>query len=163
MRYWLVIGLLLAGLTGKAQNYTGSVQGNFIVYSMQSITVTALGGVITFSSPNDYLNGVIANKYANVKVKSNNNWIVSFAAQSTYFTGLSRNSSTDMPATVLSIRKNGHTNFKTLSTQAQKLESGGKGSNGDKHDFDIDVNFNPGFNYSGGLYSIGIVYTLTRQ
>lgn len=163
MRYWLLIGLLLAGLTGKGQNYTGSVQGNFIVYSMQSITVTALGGVITFSSPNDYLNGVIANKYAHIKVKSNTNWLVSFAAQSTYFTGLSRNSSTDMPATVLSIRKNGHTNFKTLSTQGQKLESGGKGSDGDKHDFDIDVNFNPGFSYSGGLYSIGIVYTLTRQ
>lgn len=163
MRNWLTIALLLAGLTGKAQNYTGSVQGNFIVYSMQSITVTALGGVITLSSPNDYLNGVIANKYANVKVKSNNNWLVSFAAQSTYFTGLSRNASTDMPATVLGVRKNGHTNFKTLSTQAQKLESGGKGSSGNKHDFDIDVNFNPGFNYSGGLYSIGIVYTLTRQ
>lgn len=163
MRYLLCIVFLLAGIHGRSQSYTGSVQGNFIVYSMQSITVTALGGVISFDSPNDYLNGVTANKYANIKIKSNASWIVSFAAQSTYFTALSRNASTDMPATVLGIRKNGHNSFKSLSTQSQRLESGGKGSSGNKHDFDIDVNFNPGFGYSGGVYSIGIVYTLTKQ
>lgn len=163
MRYILIIILFLAGISGRAQSYTGSVQGNFIVYSMQSLTVTALGGVISFVSPNDYLNGVAANKYVNIRIKSNTNWIVSFAAQSTYFTGLSRNASTDMPATVLGIRKNGHNSYKTLSTQSQRLESGSKGSSGDKHDFDIDVNFNPGFGYSGGVYSIGIVYTLTKQ
>lgn len=163
MRYLLCIAFLLTGISGRAQSYTGSVQGNFIVYSMQSITVTALGGVISFDGPNDYMNGVTANKYANIKIKSNANWIVSFAAQSTYFTALSRNASTDMPATVLGVRKNGYTNFKSLSTQSQKLESGSRGSSGNKHDFDIDVNFNPGFGYSGGVYSIGIVYTLTKQ
>lgn len=165
MRLCIVILLVLCLYAGRAsgQGFTGSVQGNFIVYSSQSITVTALGGVITLSSPNDYLNGVAANKYANIRIKSNTNWLVSFAAQSTYFTGLSRNSSTDMPATVLGVRKNGHTSFKALSTQAQKLESGSKGGSGEKHDFDIDVNFDPGFKYSGGLYSIGIVYTLTKQ
>lgn len=147
----------------NAQGFTGSVQGSFIVYSTQSITVTALGGVISFDSPNDYFNGVVANKYANIQIKSNTNWIISFSAQSTYFTGLSKGASTDMPSTVMGIRKNGHSTFKTLTTQSQQLESGSKGSKGSKHDFDIDVNFSPGFKYSGGLYSIGVVYTLTKQ
>ena len=163
MRSLLIIVFVVACLSCKAQSYTGSVQGNFVVYSMQSLTVTALGGLITFSSPNDYLNGVISKNYASVSVKSNASWILNFAAQSTYFTALSRNASTDMPATVLGVRKAGGSSFKTLSTQAQKLESGGRGSSGEHHEFNIDVNFNPGFKYSGGLYSIGIVYTLTKQ
>ncbi len=163
MRYLLAIAFVIAALHCRAQSYSGSVQGNFIVYSMQSLTVTPLGGVISFDSPNDYLNGVIAKNYASIAVKSNANWILNFAAQSTYFTALTRNASTDMPATVLSVRKSGSSSFKTLSTQSQKLESGSRGSSGDHHEFNIDVSFNPGFKYSGGLYSIGIVYTLTKQ
>ncbi len=165
MRYCFIIiaFLALSVVKAGAQGFTGSVQGNFIVYSTQSITVTALGGVISFDSPNDYFNGVIANKYANIKIKSNTNWLISFSAQSTYFTALSKGASTDMPSTVMGIRKNGHSTFKTLTTQSQRLESGSRGSKGDKHDFDIDVNFSPGFKYSGGLYSIGVVYTLTKQ
>ncbi len=165
MRHLMIIFVLLVFFaTGaKAQGLTGSVQGNFIVYSTQSITVTAMGGVISFASPNDYLNGVVSNRYANLKIKSNTSWLVSFSAQSTYFTALSKGASTDMPSTVMGIRKNGHTTFKTLTTQSQRLESGSRGSSGSKHDFDIDVDFSPGFRYSGGLYSIGIVYTLTKQ
>ena len=165
MRHLIIIFALLviSATRAQAQGLTGSVQGNFIVYSTQSITVTAMGGVISFASPNDYFNGVVSNRYANLKIKSNTSWLVSFSSQSTYFTALSKGASTDMPSTVMGIRKNGHTTFKTLTTQSQRLESGSRGSNGSKHDFDIDVDFNPGFRYSGGLYSIGIVYTLTKQ
>lgn len=163
MRGFLVILLLTVSLLASAQGYTGTVQGSFIVYTTQSITVTQLGGLITFSSPNDYFNGVVANRYARIDISSNANWTLSFAAQSTYFTALSKNSSTDMPSTVIGIRKNGHSTFKTLTTQAQQLSSGSKGSSGPGHEFDIDVNFNPGFRYSGGLYTIGIIYTLTQQ
>ncbi len=158
----MIISFVLLAFQTKAQK-SGSVSGNFIVYSIQSITVTSLSGVIAFNTPNDYFNGVISNNNSNIKVKSNTNWLVSFSAQSTYFTGLSKNSSTDMPAGVMGIRINGHSSFKTLSTQSQKLRSGSKGSGTSSHDFNIDVNFNPGFEYSGGLYSIGIVYTLTKQ
>ncbi|MCB9046156.1 MAG: hypothetical protein H6550_08440 [Chitinophagales bacterium] len=164
MRYLLLTILLLAGSQTyiKAQT-NGSVSGNFIVYSIQSITVTSLSGVISFSTPNDYFNGVVTNNYANIKVKSNTNWIVSFAAQSANFTPLSKSGSTDMPSGVMGIRINGHSNFKTLSTTSQQLRSGQKGSGTNKHDFNIDVSFNPGFGYNGGVYSMGIVYTLTKQ
>lgn len=162
MRYIFVIILLAYCFTVNAQ-YTGTTQGNFVVYSMQSLSVSNLSGLISFESPNDYFNGVVANNYANIKVKSNANWQLSFAAQSTYFTALSKGASTDMPSTVLGIRQNGQSSFKSLTTQSQSLTSGTRGSGTEKHDFNIDVNFNPGFNYSGGLYSIGVVYTLTKQ
>lgn len=162
MKYIILVILCIVSscIQTGAQTYSGSASGNFIVYSMQSLTITNTGGVISFSTPNDYFNGVISNKYANIEVKSNKNWILSFAAQSTYFTALSKGASTDMPAGVMGIRVNGHSSFKTLSTQSQTLKDGSKGSG---HDFDIDVNFNPGFKYSGGLYNIGIVYTLSKQ
>lgn len=159
----LFISFLIGSIANTRAQNNGSVSGNFIVYSIQSITVTSLSGVITFASPNDYFNGVVSNHNANINIKSNNSWILSFNAQSTYFTGLSKWSSTDMPANVMGIRQNGSSNFKQLSTQSQKLASGNKGSGSNKHDFDIDISFNPGFEYSGGLYSIGIVYTLSKQ
>lgn len=155
--------LLAYSLSADAQTYNSSVNGNFIVYTMQSLTVTNKGGVIGFYTPNDYFNGVVSEHYTNIKVKSNANWIVSFSAQSTYFTALSKRASTDMPATVMGVKKHGHKYFKQLSTNSQKLSSGNRGSGSNKHDFDVDISFDPGFKYSGGLYSIGIVYTLTRK
>lgn len=165
MRNWVLIFILMLhySLEGRAQSYSGQVSGNFIVYSIQSITITPLGGVIGLNTPNDFVNGVVANHYANVKIKSNANWIVSFSAQSTYFTGLSKMTSTDMPASVMGIRKNGAGSFSALSTQAKKLSEGNRGSSGNNFDFDIDVSFNPGFNYNGGVYTIGVVYTLTKK
>lgn len=165
MKY-LVSAILLMVVSStvlRAQSYSGSASGNFIVYSIQSLTVTNLSGLISFDTPNDYFNGVVANNYANIKVKSNANWLVSFAANNTYFTPLSKGASSDMPATVVGIRLHEQSSFKTLSTQSQKLTDGSRGSSGNRYDFDIDVNFNPGFQYSGGLYSIGVVYTLTKQ
>ena len=155
--------LMFAVFSSSAQSFTGAVQGNFIVYSMQSLTVTSLSGVIAFNTPNDYFNGVVANHYANIKVKSNTNWLISFSANNTYFTALSKGASTDMPSDVIGVRVNGKSNFTPLTTQAQKLTQGPRGNGGNKQDFDIDVNFHPGFKYSGGLYSIGVIYTLTRQ
>lgn len=165
MRYLVATILLMIGnyTYVNAQSYSGSAAGNFIVYSIQSLSITNLSGVISFNSPNDYFNGVVANKYANFKIKSNANWQISFAANNSYFTALSKGASDNMPASVIGIRQNGSSSFKTLSTQSQKLTDGNRGANSAKHDFDIDVSFNPGFAYSGGLYSIGVVYTLTKQ
>lgn len=154
--------MMMYSVAAGAQN-TATTQGNFIVYSIHSISITNNSGIISFNTPNDYFNGVIANNYANIRVKCNSSWVLSFSAQSTYFNPLTKGGSTDMPASVIGIRKSGQSNFKPLSTQGQTLVTGSKGGGTGNHDFDIDVNFNPGFKYSGGLYSIGIMYTLTKQ
>lgn len=156
--------ILLSGVSGAyAQQYSGAASGNFLVYTMQSLTITTKGGVISFNTPNDYFNGVVSEHYANIKVKSNANWILSFHANNKFFTPLSRNASTDMPSEVMGIRVNGRSNFKPLRTNSRNLMQGNRGSTSNRHDFDIDVQFNPGFDYSGGVYSIGVVYTLTKK
>lgn len=160
---YIVLVMFSAFNFAAAQQYNGSASGNFLVYTMQSLTVTTKGGVISFNTPNDYFNGVVSDHYANIKVKSNANWLLSFHANSNHFTALSKNASSNMPSHVMAIRVNGRNNFDELTTNSKKLMSGNRGSTSDKHDFDIDMRFNPGFDYSGGVYSIGIVYTLTKK
>lgn len=155
--------LILSYCGASAQSYSGSVNGNFIVYGMQSLTINNKGGVIGFYTPNDYFNGVVSERYANIQVKSNTSWIISFESQSTYFTPLTKGASADMPASVMGVRKNGHRSFRQLTTKSRRLARGNRGSNTSKHDFDIDISFEPGFKYSGGLYSISILYTLSKE
>lgn len=163
-RYIITISLLLISCTlavaqGKSGNMTGTVQ----VYSIQSLEINKLSGVISLSAPNDFFNGITVPNYANIKVKSNENWVLSYASMSTYFSPLSQNASTDMPCSVLSIKVNGHKNFKELKTSSTKLRQGNRGSKGSKNDFNIDVHLDPGFEYNGGMYSISVRYTLTKQ
>lgn len=161
---FIVAFFFVFNITAFAQSaYQGSVSGNIIVYSIQSLNITQTGGNITFSNVNDYFNGVTQNNYFNIKVKSNENWLLNYQSQSTYFSPLNNGASTDMPCTVLGIRKSDSKSFKQLTTSSKKLTQGNRGGSGDSHDFNVDVNLNPGFGYSGGLYSISILFTLTRQ
>lgn len=163
MRYLVSIMLLFVSATSFGQGMSSSAQGNIKVYSIQSITVDRLQGAISFNSPNDYFNGVTVESYANIKVKSNENWLLYFSAQSAYFTPLSSNASKDMPSSVLGIKVSNKRSYTPLTTGGDKLQQGNRGSNGSKHDFDIDVHLDPGFAYNGGLYNIGVVFTLTKQ
>jgi hypothetical protein len=157
-----IVMLIIAGIKAHAQ-MNGSVQATAMVYPIQSLTIIPKVGVTSISSPNDYVNGVTTNSYAEVKIKSNNSWILTYAAQSQYFTAQSQNGSTNMPSTVLSLKPESSSVFVPLTTQSKTLVMGNRGSNTDKHNFDIDINFNPGFKYNGGLYTISILYTLTKQ
>lgn len=165
MRYLLTFIILISfSLSLKAQNgFSGTSSGSFMVYSIQSIDITNLTGAVSFNTPNDYFNGVNVDHYANIKVKSNENWQLSVSTQSTYFTAMSSNSSTDMPGNILSMKVTGRKHFKTLSTKGFTLQKGNRGSSGNRNDFDIDMNFDPGFAFNGGVYNIGILYTLTKQ
>ena len=164
MKICITISLiLLSTQLLLAQGKTGNMSGIARVYSVQSLQITRLSGVISFDSPNDLFNGVTVPNYANIKVKSNENWILSFASMSKYFSPLTRGASTDMPCSVLSLKVNGRRNFKKLKTNTKKLQQGNRGSTSSRHDFNIDVQLDPGFGYNGGLYSISIMYTLTKQ
>ncbi|MCB0700147.1 MAG: hypothetical protein H6551_04100 [Chitinophagales bacterium] len=163
MRYLLIyISLMMVSIASNAQSYQGSVSGSATVYSIQSLEINQSGGPIAFNTANDYFNGVTVNKYATITVKSNENWVLSFSANSQYFTPLNKGASDQMPCDVLCIKKNNGRNFKPVATNGKNLSQGGRG-NSANNVFDIDVYLNPGFGYSGGIYSIGIVYTLTKQ
>ena len=158
-----IISVILLSLCVKVaagQSMNSSLQGNAIVYSIQSITITQNAGVVNFNTPSDYFNGVTMPDYATVRVKSNENWVISYASQSQYFSPLSKMASTNMPSTVLSLKASTAGSYVPLTTQSRTLKTGNRGGD---HEFGLDVKFNPGFAYSGGLYSISIMYTLTKQ
>jgi hypothetical protein len=134
------------------------------VSTVLSITLSNQAAAPSFSTSSDYLNGKTTLNYATVAIKSNVNWIVSINAQSTYFTPQTQGGSTDMPATVLGIRLNGNTTFTTMTTTSQTLKTGNKGNAAATgNTYNVDMKFNPGFNYNGGLYSIGVLYTVSQQ
>lgn len=131
---------------------------------MQSLTLTGGSVIPSFQSLDDFANGVTVDDYLSVAVKSNVSWTVSVMAQNAHFSPMTQNGSTDMPASVLSIRSNNYSSYTALSTNAQTLKTGNKGSsNNPGNSFDIDIRYNPGFSYKGGIYTLGLVYTLSQQ
>lgn len=152
------------GWKAEAQSFNSSTSGNFDIYSVLSLTFTNLTGVVSFNTPNDYFNGITVNNSATIAVKSNVSWQVSVATQSSTFTPMSMGASTDMPSSILAIRRNGNTTFTPMTTNSQTLKTGNRGlATTSGNTFDIDTRIDPGFSYSGGNYNIGVVYTLTQQ
>lgn len=151
-------------MNAHGQSFTGTVSGTTTIYSVVNLTITNLSGVVSFNTPDDMNNGIIVNNAATLAVKSNVSWTLSVSAQSTYFTAMTQGASSTMPASVLGIRRNGTSTFLSMSTASQTLKTGSRGNAATTgNTFDIDTEFDPGFNYPGGSYNIGVVYTLTQQ
>ncbi|MEZ5016646.1 MAG: hypothetical protein R2800_06310 [Flavipsychrobacter sp.] len=164
MRYLYSILLLCCPFLLAAQGYTGGAVGSFDVYDIQSISITGLKGIVNFNDPSDYFGGQTVNNYAQVSIKSNNNWQVSVSTNSSKFTPLTTGASKDMPSTILQIRVNGKANFINMTINSQTLKTGNRGGiKKSGNEFNIDMKFDPGYKYNGGLYDIGLIYTLTRQ
>ncbi len=148
----------------QAQTYTDIVPGTISVTSIMSISVTALAGTTSISTSTEYTNGKAIDNYASVVVKSNMLWIITLTAQSANFSAQTAGASTNMPASVLSLRKDGASSYSTMSTTAKTLNTGGRGNcSYPGNSFNVDAYFNPGFSYNSGLYTIGVLYTLSSQ
>jgi len=134
------------------------------VYSIQSLTLSGGSVIPSFSSLDNYANGVAVDDYLSVGIKSNVSWTLSAMAQNAFFTPMSQSGSTNMPCSVLSVKQAAASNYITLSTTAQTLKTGSKGNLSTAgNSFTIDIRYNPGFSYKGGIYTLGIVYTLSQQ
>ncbi|OSZ78725.1 hypothetical protein CAP35_10900 [Chitinophagaceae bacterium IBVUCB1] len=148
----------------QAKSFNGTASGTISVFSVMSLNFTNLTGVISFNTPDDYFSGITMNNAATISVKSNVNWQLSVSAQSAFFMPMSQGASTDMPASVLGIRRNGTTTYMQMNTASQTLKTGNKGAaTATGNTFDIDTRINPGFGYSGGSYNIGVLFTLSQQ
>ena len=142
--------------------------GNFVsTLSIQPIMELSLSNTasnITFSTPDQYAGEWVIANFNTVKIKSNQAWNLSMAATSTVFTASGTFASSNMPASVCKIGITGQANQFSLSTTSQLLSTGNRGSeNANGNTFDITLKVNPGYNYGAGIYSIGIVYTLTAR
>lgn len=164
MRVVMTIWLLLFSCIAQGQSFSSSTSGNVDIYSVLNLNITNLSGVVSFNTPNDYFSGQTINNSATIAIKSNVSWQVSVSAQSAFFQPMTTGASTNMPASVVGIRRNGTSSFNSLSTGGATLKTGSRGNASTSgNSFDIDMSLSPGFEYNGGIYNIGILYTLTQQ
>ena len=160
-----IITVITLPFFSKAQyTFTGGSSGLISVSSVQSITLTGGSAIPSFTSANDYATGVTASNYMSVALKSNVAWTLSIQAQNTYFTRQSSSGSLTMPASVLSVKPSTSGTYFALSTSAQTLKTGSKGTTTTSgNSFNVDIKYNPGWAYSGGIYTMGLVWTLSQQ
>ncbi|MBS1771836.1 MAG: hypothetical protein JST82_03175 [Bacteroidetes bacterium] len=156
---------MLSATKGYSQySFKDYVSGNIDVYTVMNISFTNLAGVVSFNTPDDYNSGQTLTNAAAIAVKSNALWVITISAQSQYFQAMSGGASTTMPASIAGFRLNGNTSWIQLSTNSQTLKTGSRGNTTvSGNTFNIDMNINPGFSYSGGIYNIGVLYTISQQ
>lgn len=112
---------------------------------------------ISFDALADYDNGIEVLNSNTINYKTNRAWKISVKALSSDFTNGAPN--TRMPASVIGVRKNGSSNYITVSSNDQEIASGAR----DVNKFNIDYKANPGYGYEAGTYTVTLQYTMTNQ
>jgi hypothetical protein len=116
------------------------------------------GANLTFSSLDNYLNGVTYSNAATLKVRSNKGYTVSVRAATDHF---SSSTNTQMPVNnVLFVKETNQNGFVSINTSDQTLLPG---QNRGNNDFTVTYKASPGYNYEGGVYTINIIYTATQE
>ncbi len=145
-------------------SFTATATATATVSSTYALSFSSLVGTSSLTTLNDYLNGQTTANYARFEIKSNVPWVLEFTSNAALFTATGGGASTNMPCSIVSIRVNGTSTFKALTTTTQALTTGNRGPvSTSGNTFNIDVNYNPGLNYNGGTYSLNVLYTLTSQ
>lgn len=117
-----------------------------------------------FFTTNDLENGVIKSQFTRFRIKATRPWTLSVKSTTPYFSGSGPYASRDMPPSVLEIKKTNSNEYIPLAYSDVPLFTGSRGGNFTPgNDFNADIKFTPGFNYSEGYYFITLVYTLTAM
>lgn len=164
MRYLLYILVLIFSVQGSfAQSFHDAAIVGAKIDSMYMITVST-PSEITFTGANDFMNGKTIPNFSTISVKCNFNWQLSVRSSTANFTATGGGASTNIPCSILRLKKSTSASYITLSTTGQLLANGVKGpSSASGNSFVIEAFADPGFTYNGGTYSIVLTYTLTKQ
>jgi uncharacterized membrane protein YdcZ (DUF606 family) len=138
-----------------------------IIVNVQNVVNVSLiqnaATTVTFGSSTAYVNGITSTNFHSLQVQSNSPWLINVTAPQ-YFTAGGGGASTNMPCSIMGIRRNGTSTFLPLSTSAQTLISGTAGDiSATGNTSSYDMQFNPGYIYNPGIYNISLTYTLTGQ
>lgn len=139
-----------------------SVMGNITIPQLQSLEVKVNNTpTIYFENSNDLSNGKEIKDFYVITVKSNTPWVLTFNANSSNFTNVSNSALDNMPSNVIFIKRSEENNYKLLPTLPQTLLSNDNDNIANEYRFDVKIN--PSWQYSGGLYNVGIIFTLTNE
>lgn len=136
-------------------------------------TATGTAVTLTFSSVNDYANGV-QSAAQQLKVRSNKSYAISVKANSTNFsyTGSTTPAPTMPVASVLDLKVSSNSTsgtvsspfstsaFADITTTAQTVLN--NCVNGGNQLFSVMYQATPGFTYPAGTYAVDVVYTATQ-
>lgn len=118
---------------------------------------------VNFGSSSAYVNGVTSLNFHSLQVQSNIPWLINVTAPQ-YFSAGSSGASSNMPCSIMAIRRNGSGTFVPLSTSSQTLSTGVAGDNNAAgNTTSYDMQFNPGYDYNPGIYNISLTYTISSQ
>lgn len=144
----------------------GAVKGNVLILPIQSLRVELNNSnPILFSGASDY-NITSGKDYLNhfkLYVVSTVPWVIEVKAVAENFTGLTDGASL-MPVSLLKLKAhNTNTAFPSVNLSAGVQTLLYATTNNIQTVHDVDLNFTPGWNYSGGNYSTTLVFTLSSQ
>jgi hypothetical protein len=160
----LTILICSSDVFGQSYSFTQTNDGSLTVLPVVFMSLTTTGGVPSFTTDSHYDNGITNTSYAGIWVKANLPWFISVKAQASTFTPMTTGASTNMPCSVIKLKKSTASSYLTLSTTNQTLASGPLGDNlVSGNTFDVAMQFTPGWSYAGGLYRINVIYTAVQQ
>ena len=160
-----VLLLLLGGMFCDAvQAQSGNFSSSVSIQPVIELSLANSSSNIIFSTSDQYSSEYVATSFNTVKIKSNQNWNLSISATSSVFTASGTFASSNMPASLCRLSVTGQTGTLSLSTTSQLLATGNRGNDVyTGNSFGITLKINPGYDYGAGIYSLGLVYTLTAK
>ena len=161
---YLIGCLMLMTVSVKAQFNSASIDPYLDIRSFMSLKIEVSNKTLdyAFASEKDFSDGILKNNVMTAYIKSNQNWRLSISAETAYFTNTSTGTTSNLPCSILSIRKENKVGFTTISVTPAEITNGPRGSDTPPNNrFSLDLNANPGLGHDGGSYVIGIIFTLT--
>ena len=156
-------------ITVQFQDGSRTLSNNFTitltVLSVLDLSVTQNAPTsIGFTTSGQYANGITYSNFTTHTIKSNLPWMVNVSSQSTYFTPASSGADNNVPCSIIGVKPSTVSTFTSLSISNAVVKTGGAGnSTAAGNSYNVDLQINPGYNYSAGIYNLGLTYTLTAQ
>ena len=163
--YYIILLLCMgAGKAGAQYSFSGNITSSVSIQPVTVLSLTNNASTAVTLSNTQLSNGYTVTGFNTINIKSNQAWNLSVTAVTPYFSASGTYASANMPASVIGLAKSGQSSFINLSTTAQLLASGNRGSyTTSGNSFNMDFKANPGYNYGPGIYSLSILYTLSAQ
>jgi hypothetical protein len=144
---------------------TRSANASVTVYSYIAMDLSTNGFLdFKFNNNQELLDGIILNNKFNIGVNSNKNWLLNVSTLTQSFISIGPDASTQMPSSILSLRKTTSNTFVPLSNSPKMVTQGSRGNDTQSgNNFKLDIKATPGYDYNGGAYAIVLLFTLTAQ
>lgn len=152
----------LPAIVANGQSFNGTINPTVNVQTVMNLTVVQNIASLTFSTLDQFSNGITVNNYSTIQIKSNSDWIFSVKTGTEYFAASGASSTSNMPASILQMAAGSNPTYFPLGLTAQQLAAGSQGDLTETGNlFNVHLKANPGFEYGPGTYSITITYTIT--